>query len=131
MKKPTRPEFKTKKFLNSRKFLNKTEGLAAIEATISVDYNDICGHVDISDCNRKISLDFWSINPTKATLKLQKIDLIISELNKFKEAYLEAIKEATNRDKAYAIYRKNKEAYDKKNPKDKTAPMNLQDLLDD
>jgi hypothetical protein len=131
MKKPTRPEFKTKKFLNSRKFLNKTEGLAAIETYISVDYNDICGHVDISDCNRKISLDFWAIDPTKATSRLQKLDLIISELNKFKEAYLEAVKEATTRNKAYDAFRKNKEAYDKKHPKDKTAPMSLQDLLDD
>lgn len=116
MKKPTRPDFKTKKFLHLRKFLNKDEGLAAIEAHVNVDYNDIEANIDISDCNRKVSLSFWTINSKDAEKKLQKIDLLIDSLNKFKEAYIEAIKEHKTRDITYEKYRKDYKAYDKKNP---------------
>jgi len=118
MNKPKRPEFKQKEFLRSRKFLNKKSGVAAIECTVNVDYDDISGYIDISDCNRKISLEFWSMNPKEAALKLEKIDLIINELTKFKTSYLEAIKFAEERNLTYKAYVKARDEYNKKNPDD-------------
>ena len=70
---------KRKKY-HSRKFLNKSSGMAAIEVSCSVSsYSIDCG-IAISDCNRKIELDFYSWDKKTTKEKLNKLDLIIEEL---------------------------------------------------
>lgn len=70
----------SKKKYHVRKFLNKTSGMAALE--INADYtawNFNCD-VTISDCNRRIDLDFNMWEPKKVKEKLVKLDLLITEL---------------------------------------------------
>jgi len=73
----------------SRKFLNKGKGTAFIETDIKASYfgssstGYIEANVSISDCSRKITLDFCATKGKGKTV-LQKLDLLISELNKFK-----------------------------------------------
>lgn len=82
----------------SRKFLNKTTGIAAIEAYI--DTTEWCGGVDgtitIADCNRRVSLDFSVYDVKDLDNKLAKLNLLIEEIGKFRDVYLDnydAIKE--------------------------------------
>lgn len=65
---------------HSRKFLNKTNGLAAIEATVDITghYKDVT--VTISDCSRMVSLDF-GFRDRKGKREMQaKLNNLISEL---------------------------------------------------
>jgi hypothetical protein len=78
----------SKKKYHVRKFLNKTTGTAAIEIQSSYTaWNFDCG-VSLSDCNRKIDLDFHMWNPKQVKQKLDKLNLLIDELVKLRE-YLE------------------------------------------
>jgi hypothetical protein len=73
-----------------RGFLNDQEGLAAFEAYIyqyAGDWVDAC--FSISDCSRKISLEFGYV-PTKLQERLNKIDTLIKELENFREAMLQS-----------------------------------------
>ena len=47
----------SKKTYHVRKFLNKNKGTAAIEIDSGVTHYSLDGSVEITDCNRKISLD--------------------------------------------------------------------------
>lgn len=93
----------SKKKYHSRKFLNKSSGMAAIE--VSADYtawNFNCD-VTLSDCNRRIDLDFnmWSAKNVKT--KMDKLNLLIFELTSLRtyleEATLEFAKLNTAADK--------------------------------
>ena len=66
----------------SRKFINKSTGTALIEIDGSASSWQINLDVNISDCNRKICLDFYASNDKVIKERLAKLDLIISELNK-------------------------------------------------
>jgi len=68
-----------------RKFLNKKEGIAAIEidGTCKDKFDDGFS-VKLSDCNRQITLDFWADSKQDYKEKLDKVNLIISELTKVK-----------------------------------------------
>ncbi len=78
---------KTPKYY-SRKFLNKTRGTATVE----IDGNSSSWHISmdvaISDCNRKICLEFYANNSKEIKDKIAKLDLLISELNKAKEFFV-------------------------------------------
>jgi hypothetical protein len=78
----------SKKKYHVRKFLNKTNGTAAIEIQSSYSAWNFDCTVSLSDCNRKIDLDFSMWNPKQVKEKIAKLDLLINELNKLKE-YLE------------------------------------------
>lgn len=69
----------------SRKFLNKTEGTAAIEVKADIEGNWTDSHVIITDCYRKVELDFGFSKSNKKTRKerLDKLNLLIDELLKF------------------------------------------------
>jgi hypothetical protein len=119
MNKPKQPKFPNKTY-SSRKFLNKNTGLAAIETSISIDRIDggIDASVDISDCNRKISLDFYVFNTEEKYVKkrIDKLNLIVEEITKFRDTYLEFLKEAKERRVTYNKYRKQYDAWKKANP---------------
>lgn len=92
-----------KKKYHSRKFLNKTNGMAAIE--VNADYsawNFDC-NVTLTDCNRRIDLDFGMWGAKNIKEKLAKLDLLINELTSLREylkpATEEFIKLNTNKDK--------------------------------
>ena len=64
----------------TRKFLNKKEGLAAIECGIDVSNYCVNAGVSITDCNRKVSLDFCIYDAKEYDAKLAKLELVINEL---------------------------------------------------
>lgn len=77
-----------KKKYHVRKFLNKSKGIACIE--VNADYtawNFNCD-VTLTDCNRRIDLDFnmWQAKNVKE--KMDKLNLLISELTNLR-TYLE------------------------------------------
>jgi hypothetical protein len=119
MTKPKYPKFKNKKFIN-RKFLNKDEGLAAIQTYVCVDSDSISGSVDISDCNRKVSLDFYTYDtkPKSVQDKLKKLDTLINALELFKINYVLGVQEIEKRRPAIEKYRKEIKEWNKLNNKE-------------
>jgi predicted ribosome quality control (RQC) complex YloA/Tae2 family protein len=90
--------FKTKRHLYSRKFLNNNRGLGAIECEIETSsYGGNSMYVDagivISDCYRRIQLDFGISEKKDVASKLAKIKMLIAELSKFETALEKAADE--------------------------------------
>jgi hypothetical protein len=86
---------KTTKYLNSRKFLNRSSGVAAIETTVEItQYSKgdvvVDAGISISDCNKRINLEFGVYEKKDVAAKLAKIDLLISEFTKFRAAFKKA-----------------------------------------
>jgi hypothetical protein len=81
-----------------RGFLNTEEGLAAFEA--KVDYYNpdfVYGSFEITDCNRKISLNFdFTDSKEKENTKF-KIDTLIKELEDFRKEVFEQTSNPTRR----------------------------------
>jgi len=76
----------------SRKFLNKAVGLAAIETNIeSCEWSggSVNATVSITDCSRQISLDFSVYSKKDLDEKIKKINLLITELTKLQEMFIE------------------------------------------
>jgi hypothetical protein len=71
----------------SRKFLNKAEGLAAIECSISgLSFSaGFDASITITDCNRQVYLDFSAYNVKDVDNRLAKLDLLISEISKVRD----------------------------------------------
>ena len=92
---------------HSRKFLNKKKGTAHIEVTAE-NYEWSAGGFDatvsISDCRRSINLDFSVYNKKDLDEKIQKLDVLITELTKLQDIFIE------NKDAVYESI----EAADKK-----------------
>lgn len=74
---------------HSRKFLNKKEGIAAIESTVaSWDLGDgIDGNITISDCNRNVSLDFSVYDVDDLPTKYMKLGLLLEEVKNMHDYY--------------------------------------------
>lgn len=73
-----------KKTYHSRKFLNKSAGMAAFEANGSYSNYSFDCTIAISDCNRRIDLDMYMWDEKSIKDKLYKLNLLIKELNDFK-----------------------------------------------
>jgi hypothetical protein len=73
----------------SRKFLNKDRGIACIECDVSQGIEWTDASVTISDCNRTVTLDFSYSNPKLRKRKLDKLSVLISELQKLEQKLLE------------------------------------------
>jgi hypothetical protein len=75
----------SKKKYHVRKFLNKSNGIAALEIHSNYTaWNFDCG-ITLTDCNRRIDLDFSMWNHKEAKDKLDKLNLLITEFTKLKE----------------------------------------------
>jgi hypothetical protein len=77
---------------HSRKFLNKTTGIAAIETNMESPTwcsGGVEATVSISDCNRQINLDFSVYSKKDLDEKIKKLDLLITELSKLQELFIE------------------------------------------
>lgn len=71
----------------SRKFLNKAEGLAAIECSInSLSYSaGIDASINITDCSKPVYLDFSAYNAKDLDGRLAKLDLLLAEISKVRD----------------------------------------------
>jgi len=73
-----------------RGFLNQNEGMAAFEADVSYKpdeetfYRSVCATFCITDCGRKIELDFYASNKSDIENNRHKLSTLISELQEFK-----------------------------------------------
>lgn len=69
---------------NSRKFLNKKSGLAAIECSVEKwgFGSGIDTSVQISDCNRSVNLDFSVFSLSELPVMYQKLTLLQEEIGK-------------------------------------------------
>ena len=65
---------------NSRKFLNKQTGLAAIQSSADIQSSWADITVNISDCNRQVSLDFCFRSVKGYKDQRAKLQLLINEL---------------------------------------------------
>ena len=131
MKKPIKPKLQEIKY-HKRKFLNKDDGLAAIETTITLERSDLSASIDISDCNRKVSLDFYVYNYKEKVVKekLDKLDLVINELITFRSKLKEFIIEGEKRRVVYDAYNKDYRKWKKENPDEAPRKFTLEDLHD-
>jgi len=68
----------------TRKFLNKKEGLAAIQTDFQSGSWSMGGDIIISDCNRNINLDFHVFDSKDFANKLGKISILIEELSAYR-----------------------------------------------
>lgn len=69
----------------SRTFLNPKEGVALIEVRGRQGADWVDADVVITDCTRRIELDFSYGNPKSKREKLKKIALLITELQKLEQ----------------------------------------------
>ena len=71
----------------SRKFLNKAEGLAAIECSVGdlqFSYG-VDASISITDCSRQVNIDFSIYNLKDLASRLAKLDLLITEITKVRD----------------------------------------------
>ena len=80
-----------------RKFLNKKnhQMLAGILTELDVSNNELTGAIHITDCDRRISLDFNAWSWRDGALEeefdngLNKLDILIDVLTRFRQRYIE------------------------------------------
>lgn len=65
---------------NSRSFLNKSTGIAAIETTVDTSLTYVEANIALSDCNRTVNIDLSSSNKVAFKNKLDKLSKLINEL---------------------------------------------------
>ena len=71
-----------KKTYHSRKFLNKSSGMAAIEVGASISNYSFDATLAISDCNRRIDIDLYMWDKPSIKAKLDKLNLMLTEITK-------------------------------------------------
>ena len=89
--------FKERNYLKARRFLNSSQGIAALQCHVSrtsygkePQYGYVDADISISDCHRSVMLDF-NINEKKdVAQKLAKIDQLIVDMVKFQTALKQA-----------------------------------------
>jgi hypothetical protein len=89
---------------HKRGFLNKVRGTAVFECNVDHDknedmYNSVCASFCITDCARKVELDFYAHDKEAAENGLYKLNVLISELQAFKDNLLAAFADADFKDK--------------------------------
>lgn len=87
-----------------RGFLNKGEGMAAFEADIyynvdTEEYKSVYGNFAITDCSRKISLDFYASNLEDVDNNMFKIDTLLAELQDFRNKLVDGYNSANFKEK--------------------------------
>ncbi len=105
------------KVYKSRKFLNKDSGVAAIETRFEMSsdyfYSGWEAGVTISDCRKAVDLDFCCYSVKDVDAVINKISVLLTELEKFGNLLLE------NREQAIENIKK-AEADRKKRIKERT-----------
>lgn len=65
---------------NSRSFLNKSTGLAAVEVSVDTSHTYVEANFAISDCNKTVNIDLSSSSKVAFKAKLDKLSKLITEL---------------------------------------------------
>ena len=83
---------------NSRSFLNKSTGLAAIEISVVTTSTYVDANLAISDCNKVVNIDLSSASKESFKNKLAKLNKLINELTSLETVLkdLQASPEFTN-----------------------------------
>lgn len=101
------------KNISRRKWLNSNKYLSAFILTdVSVHGHGVSGNINISDCSRKITLDFFSVDSKEFKNNLNKINTLLTEISIFKTNFLKA------RQHYKTTITKEKQKKGKKNDKD-------------
>jgi hypothetical protein len=111
---------KIKTKYHSRKFLNKKNGMAAIECTGRISIYSMDVDIAISDCSRKVNLEFYAHSPKEAKEKLDKLDLLLSEIAAARCYYVDAMVE----------FEKQYQDIVKKSKSKKTVTLSLSDSVE-
>jgi hypothetical protein len=89
--------FKEHKYLKTRRFLNNSQGIGAMQCQVSrtsygkdPEYGYVDADISISDCHRSIVLDFSMHDKKDAAQRLAKIDQLIVDMVKFQTALKQA-----------------------------------------
>lgn len=89
--------FKERNYLKARRFLNSSQGIAAIQCRVArtsytgePKYGYVDADISISDCHRNIMLDFSIHEKKDVAQRLAKIDQLIVDLVKFQTAFKQA-----------------------------------------
>lgn len=121
----------TTKKIHSRKFLNKREGIAAIEVRFGHEQSIWTGGWDagisINDCHRAINLDFCAYSERNVDDVINKANILIDEITKLRDAMLDNREDCINNIKEST--RKRKERIKKRELK--TFDEVLEDMNDD
>ena len=64
----------------SRIFLNKKEGMAAMQTDMAVEGSYVEASILMSDCNRQVTIDLSSHNAKGFNERLAKLDAIVQQL---------------------------------------------------
>lgn len=87
-----------------RGFLNQSEGMAAFEADICYEpgeettYRSVCATFSVTDCGRKIELDFYASCKSDVENNRYKLNTLIAELQQFKNVLDEVYSDADFKD---------------------------------
>tara|TARA_R110000782_G_scaffold256033_1_gene344933 strand:+ start:282 stop:551 length:270 start_codon:yes stop_codon:yes gene_type:complete len=84
----------------SRIFLNKKEGMAAMQTNLTLLGTYVDCAVMLSDCNRQVTIDFSSSSIRDFKKSMIKLDAIIQELSCLKKQ-LEVCQESSDFKKAF------------------------------
>lgn len=99
----------TKK-IHSRKFLNKREGIAAIEVRFEHEQSIWTGgwdaSVSINDCHRSVNLDFCAYSEKDVDTVINKATILIAEITRLRDVMNENRKDCINNIKESARKRK-------------------------
>ena len=100
----------TTKKIHSRKFLNKREGLAAIEVRFEHEQSIWTGgwdaSVSINDCNRSVNLDFCAYSEKDVDTVINKANILIDEITKIRDIMIDNREDCINNIKESARKRK-------------------------
>lgn len=64
----------------SRIFLNKKQGMAAMQTELSAEGSYVACSISISDCNRQVTIDLSSHNVKGFNERRAKLDAIVQQL---------------------------------------------------
>jgi len=75
----------------SRKWLNKDSGVAAIECNLESNayMPGFEGTITLSDCSRRINLDFSVYDVKDLDKRIAKLNLLLEEISVFRDVYLQ------------------------------------------
>ena len=102
-------KFKKPKQHYKRQWLNKKKGAASMITNVDIDRWGVNAWLELSDCNRKVTIDLDFYNAKSYDTKLDKLNLIVNQLLDMRD-YL--IDNETVIKEIFADKQKNKDIFD-------------------
>jgi hypothetical protein len=76
---------------HSRKFLNKEEGVGAIECHVDQSHTWVDASIKLADCSRQVTIDFSFGSMKDAKARREKLRMMIDEMVKMMKAIDDAL----------------------------------------